>query len=105
MLEREQNTGLQTCQELVCCGPKQMSKASSTGFPKALLSSSGTNPACRGAILLDPSMEKCLLVRGWKKDAGWGFPRGKTSYAETDTECAIREVCAGTASYQGLGSK
>lgn len=49
-------------------------------------------PSCRGAILLDPRMEKCLLVRGWKRDAGWGFPRGKTSYEETDAECAIREV-------------
>lgn len=42
--------------------------------------------------MLDPRMEKCLLVRGWKRDAGWGFPRGKTSYGENDVECAIREV-------------
>lgn len=46
----------------------------------------------RGAILLDPSMEKCLLVRGFKKDAGWGFPRGKLSKNETDAQCAVREV-------------
>ncbi|KAH7617923.1 putative mRNA-decapping enzyme subunit 2 [Nannochloris sp. 'desiccata'] len=46
----------------------------------------------RGAILLDPSMEKCLLVRGFKKDAGWGFPRGKLSLNETDAQCAAREV-------------
>jgi mRNA-decapping enzyme subunit 2 len=46
----------------------------------------------RGAILLDPSMEKCLLVRGFKKDAGWGFPRGKLSKGESDAECAAREV-------------
>jgi len=46
----------------------------------------------RGAILLDPSMEKCLLVRGYKKDSSWGFPRGKVSKNETDAQCAIREV-------------
>jgi mRNA-decapping enzyme subunit 2 len=46
----------------------------------------------RGAILLDPLMEKCLLVRGFKKDAGWGFPRGKLSLNETDAQCAAREV-------------
>lgn len=46
----------------------------------------------RGAILLDPTMEKCLLVRGFKKDAGWGFPRGKLSHNETDAQCAVREV-------------
>ena len=55
-------------------------------------------PACpsaclgRGAILLDPDMTKCLLVRGYKKDAGWGFPRGKLSKDETDAQCAEREV-------------
>jgi mRNA-decapping enzyme subunit 2 len=37
-------------------------------------------------------MEKCLLVRGFKKDAGWGFPRGKLSKGESDAECAAREV-------------
>eukprot|EP00887_Chlorella_sp_A99_P000012 scaffold16.g12.t1 len=46
----------------------------------------------RGAILLDPSMEKCLLVKGWKRDAGWGFPRGKISANEPDLQCAVREV-------------
>lgn len=46
----------------------------------------------RGAILLDPTKEKCLLVRGYRKDAGWGFPRGKLSKDETDAQCAIREV-------------
>ena len=45
-----------------------------------------------GAIILDPSMEKCLLVRGWKATSGWGFPRGKVSKDESDAECAIREV-------------
>jgi 8-oxo-dGTP pyrophosphatase MutT (NUDIX family) len=37
-------------------------------------------------------MEKCLLVRGYKRDAGWGFPRGKLSKNETDAQCAQREV-------------
>jgi 8-oxo-dGTP pyrophosphatase MutT (NUDIX family) len=46
----------------------------------------------RGAILLDPTMTKCLLVRGFKRDAGWGFPRGKMSLGESDAECAAREV-------------
>eukprot|EP00889_Picochlorum_renovo_P004602 jgi/Picre1/31632/NNA_006983.t1 len=46
----------------------------------------------RGAILLDPKMKKCLLVRGFKEGSGWGFPKGKLSLNETDEECAIREV-------------
>lgn len=50
-----------------------------------------TVPVC-GAIILDPSMTKCLLVRGYKESAGWGFPRGKLSLNETDEECAVREV-------------
>ena len=50
-----------------------------------------TVPVC-GAIILDPSMTKCLLVRGYKEGAGWGFPRGKLSLNESDEECAIREV-------------
>lgn len=51
-----------------------------------------THPAGRGAILLTPDCSKCLLVRGYKRDAGWGFPRGKLSKGETDAECAMREV-------------
>ncbi len=50
-----------------------------------------TVPVC-GAIILDPAMKKCLLVRGYKESAGWGFPRGKLSLNESDEECAIREV-------------
>ena len=42
--------------------------------------------------MLDPTMQKCLLVRGFRKDAGWGFPRGKLSKDETDAQCAVREV-------------
>lgn len=46
----------------------------------------------RGAILMDDSMEKVLLVRGWKKGASWSFPRGKINKDEKDLDCAIREV-------------
>jgi 8-oxo-dGTP pyrophosphatase MutT (NUDIX family) len=50
-----------------------------------------TVPVC-GAILLDPPMKKCLLVRGFKEGSGWGFPKGKLSLNESDEECAVREV-------------
>eukprot|EP00262_Sarcandra_glabra_P019309 TRINITY_DN7249_c0_g1_i2.p1 TRINITY_DN7249_c0_g1~~TRINITY_DN7249_c0_g1_i2.p1 ORF type:complete len:142 (-),score=15.07 TRINITY_DN7249_c0_g1_i2:630-1055(-) len=30
-----------------------------------------------GAIILDESHERCLLVKGWKAGASWSFPRGK----------------------------
>ncbi|KAM3423502.1 hypothetical protein BST61_g930 [Cercospora zeina] len=46
----------------------------------------------RGAILMDDSMDKVLLVRGWKKGASWSFPRGKINKDEPDLDCAIREV-------------
>ena len=45
-----------------------------------------------GAILLDPTMNKCLLVRGYKSGASWGFPRGKVAKDESDMACAHREV-------------
>lgn len=45
-----------------------------------------------GAMLLDPSLDKVLLVRGWKTGAGWGFPRGKVAKNEGDLDCAVREV-------------
>lgn len=46
----------------------------------------------RGAILLDESMDKVVLVRGWKKGSSWSFPRGKINKDEKDLDCAIREV-------------
>ncbi|EME85461.1 uncharacterized protein MYCFIDRAFT_40859, partial [Pseudocercospora fijiensis CIRAD86] len=46
----------------------------------------------RGAILMDDSMDKVLLVRGWKKGASWSFPRGKINKDEDDLDCAAREV-------------
>ena len=45
-----------------------------------------------GAILLNVAMDKCLLVRGFKDSASWGFPKGKGAKEESDMACAIREV-------------
>jgi mRNA-decapping enzyme subunit 2 len=45
-----------------------------------------------GAIILDPTMEKVLLVRGFAAHHGWGFPKGKVTMGEADHDCAIREV-------------
>ncbi|KAG5557491.1 hypothetical protein RHGRI_007656 [Rhododendron griersonianum] len=44
-----------------------------------------------GAIILDESYERCLLVKGWK-GTSWSFPRGKKNKDEEDHTCAIREV-------------
>lgn len=32
------------------------------------------------------------MVRGWKSNAGWCFPRGKINSEESEEACAIREV-------------
>jgi 8-oxo-dGTP pyrophosphatase MutT (NUDIX family) len=54
-------------------------------------------PVC-GTILLNESLTKVLLVRGysilirWKATAGWGFPKGKINQTENEISCAIREV-------------
>ncbi|XP_042392299.1 mRNA-decapping enzyme subunit 2-like [Zingiber officinale] len=45
-----------------------------------------------GAIILDESYDRCLLVKGWKSGASWSFPRGKKSKDEEDHTCAVREV-------------
>lgn len=45
-----------------------------------------------GAIILDESYERCLLVKGWKANSCWSFPRGKKSKDEEDHTCAVREV-------------
>ncbi|CAA6655260.1 unnamed protein product [Spirodela intermedia] len=45
-----------------------------------------------GAIILDESYDKCLLVKGWKPGSSWSFPRGKKNKDEEDHTCAIREV-------------
>ena len=45
-----------------------------------------------GAIILEPNLEKCLLVKGWKAGDGWGFPTGKINKDEADADCAVREA-------------
>lgn len=45
-----------------------------------------------GAALLNPSLDKVLLVRGWGSTARWGFPKGKLSNNESELAAAIREV-------------
>lgn len=47
---------------------------------------------CCGGILLNQDGDKVLMVRGWKANAGWCFPRGKINSEESDAACAIREV-------------
>ncbi|KAI0735144.1 DCP2-domain-containing protein [Earliella scabrosa] len=48
-------------------------------------------PVC-GAIMLNDTWDKCILVKGWKSSAGWGFPKGKINEQEPRHRCAIREV-------------
>ncbi|KAJ7932407.1 Dcp2, box A domain-containing protein [Mycena leptocephala] len=48
-------------------------------------------PVC-GAIMLNDTWEKCVLVKGWKSSSGWGFPKGKINEDEPAHSCAIREV-------------
>jgi mRNA-decapping enzyme subunit 2 len=48
-------------------------------------------PVC-GAIMLNDTWEKCVLVKGWKSSSGWGFPKGKINEDEPEHSCAIREV-------------
>ena len=51
-----------------------------------------TRVPVRGAILLNEQMDQVVLVKGWKKNANWSFPRGKINKHEKDLDCAIREV-------------
>lgn len=39
----------------------------------------------------DPSLQ-CLLVKGWKSSAAWGFPKGKINQSESHRDCAVRET-------------
>ncbi|EMD42104.1 hypothetical protein CERSUDRAFT_110648 [Gelatoporia subvermispora B] len=48
-------------------------------------------PVC-GAIMLNDTWDKCVLVKGWKSSAGWGFPKGKINEQEPRPRCAAREV-------------
>jgi mRNA-decapping enzyme subunit 2 len=51
-------------------------------------------PVC-GGILLDSACEHCVLVKGWKSGASWGFPKGKINDEEERWGCAVREVSRG----------
>lgn len=51
-----------------------------------------TRVPVRGAIMLNENMDEVVLVKGWKKNANWSFPRGKINKEEADLDCAIREV-------------
>lgn len=51
-----------------------------------------TRVPVRGAIMLNREMSKCVLVKGWKASASWGFPKGKIDQGEEDANCAVREV-------------
>ncbi len=42
--------------------------------------------------MLNDEMDEVVLVKGWKKNANWSFPRGKINKDESDLDCAIREV-------------
>ncbi|KAL1737217.1 Dcp2, box A domain-containing protein [Schizophyllum commune] len=48
-------------------------------------------PVC-GAIMLNSSMDKCVLVKGWKQNSAWSYPKGKINETEPTLDCAIREV-------------
>lgn len=48
-------------------------------------------PTC-GAIILNETLNKCLVVRGFSSKSTWGFPKGKIAKDETPAECAQREV-------------
>lgn len=45
-----------------------------------------------GAIMLNPALDKCILVKGWTSKSSWGFPKGKINKDEPEMDCAIREV-------------
>ncbi|CDZ97533.1 dcp2-domain-containing protein [Phaffia rhodozyma] len=47
-------------------------------------------PVC-GAILINETWDKCLLVKGWKGNT-WSFPKGKINQEEPKHICAAREV-------------
>jgi len=48
-------------------------------------------PVC-GAVMLNARLDKCILVKGWKSNSTWGFPKGKINQQETERDCAVREV-------------
>lgn len=54
------------------------------------------NIPLKGAVLLNETFDKVLMVQPWKGDKDtsnkWTFPRGKINKGETGVDCAIREV-------------
>ncbi|GHJ88798.1 hypothetical protein NliqN6_5200 [Naganishia liquefaciens] len=48
-------------------------------------------PVC-GIIMLNESWTKTVLVKGWKANSSWGWPKGKMNNDEPKHLCAIREV-------------
>ncbi|KAF8549457.1 DCP2-domain-containing protein [Imleria badia] len=59
-------------------------------------------PVC-GAIMLNETWEKCVLVKGWEPSLGWGFPKGKINEDEPPHECTIREVRQDATGYNLAG--
>ena len=49
------------------------------------------SPGLKGPVLT--IFKQCVLVKGWKSSAGWGFPKGKINQDEEPHKCAVREVC------------
>ena len=58
-------------------------------------------PVC-GGIVLNMSLTKCLLVRGYHTKAAWSFPKGKINKDEKMMTCAVREVLEETG-FDGSG--
>lgn len=45
-----------------------------------------------GAILLNSSLTKVLLVQSYSNRSSWGLPKGKVNQEEAPAACAVREV-------------
>lgn len=45
-----------------------------------------------GLIILNPELDKCVMVKGYKSGSSWGFPKGKINKDEPEVVCAAREV-------------
>ena len=45
-----------------------------------------------GAIMLNQTRDKVLLVKGFGNKASWTFPKGKINQEEEEHNCAVREV-------------
>ena len=79
------------CERFFALSPLLSSHLSSFSSSfQSFLSYLGSVPVC-GAVLLDPTLRFCLMVRAWKGNS-WGFPRGKVDEGESELECALREV-------------